>query len=442
MEFVTDKQTLDDLNILGRYKNNSIFSLFNRTVTVGGDRLLEAMFQGPLTEVAAINERREVFLFFEALNVSLPFNAEEFEVVENYLRSPASANRLLAGLHLTKSKLLNYLANDKEYLVLRDGLERTMELFSKLRPLVETMEQASTNTPYHKQAKKLSALLGNKHFDLSLDRKNMPLSFKKTRQLDYVFRGLMYAAMESLLKDIYALDVYITVSGVSRDHKFTYAKAVDRDQKYIDIKGVYHPCIPHAIANDVYIGKKQNVFFLTGANMAGKSTLMKSFGVAVYLAHMGFPVAAKSMEFSLHDGIYTSINVPDDITQGYSHFYAEVLRVKHVAEEVATNKQLVVIFDELFKGTNVKDASDGTISIVDAFSKRNGTFIISTHIMEAGEFLKERNGKLFFRYLPTVVKGRVPTYPYILEEGITDDRQGMMIIENEGILDIINGGQQ
>ena len=181
------------------------------------------------------------------------------------------------------------------------------------------------------------------------------------------------------------------------------------------------------------------MIFLTGANMAGKSTFMKSFAVSVYLAHMGFPVAAKEMTFSLHDGIYTSINVPDNLSMGYNHFYAEVLRVKHVAEEVATDKQLVIIFDELFKGTNVKDAYDGTVSIVDAFSKRNGTFIISTHIMEAGEALRKENSQLFFKFLPTIVKGHVPTYPYILEDGITDDRQGMIIIQNEKILDIING---
>ncbi len=58
--------------------------------------------------------------------------------------------------------------------------------------------------------------------------------------------------------------------------------------------------------------------------MAGKSTFMKSFAIAVFLAHMGFPVAADSMEFSVRDGIYTSINVPDDLQQGFSHSYAEV----------------------------------------------------------------------------------------------------------------------
>jgi len=72
--------------------------------------------------------------------------------------------------------------------------------------------------------------------------------------------------------------------------------------------------------------------------MAGKSTFMKSFGIAVYLSHMGFPIAAKNMTISLQDGIYTSINVPDDLNAGYSHFYAEVLRVKNSPKKLPEAK--------------------------------------------------------------------------------------------------------
>lgn len=174
--------------------------------------------------------------------------------------------------------------------------------------------------------------------------------------------------------------------------------------------------------------------------MAGKSTLMKSFGIAVYLSHMGFPVAASHMDFSVKDGLYSSINVPDNLNMGYSHFYAEVLRVKTVAQQVAADKDLVVIFDELFKGTNVKDAYDATLAITEAFSEnRNCFFVISTHIIEVGESLRKHCSNFRFTYLPTVMDGLIPRYPYRLTEGITTDRHGMIIIENEGILDIIRG---
>jgi DNA mismatch repair ATPase MutS len=165
---------------------------------------------------------------------------------------------------------------------------------------------------------------------------------------------------------------------------------------------------------------------------------MKSVGIAVYLAHMGFPVAAEQMEFSVKKGLFSSINVPDNLEHGYSHFYAEVLRVKKVAETVDAGNDLIVLFDELFKGTNVKDACEATLSITKAFSQhRNCFFIISTHIIEVGEALKVNAENIRFLYMPTVMKGTIPTYTYQLKEGITQDRQGMMIIENEGILELI-----
>jgi len=143
------------------------------------------------------------------------------------------------------------------------------------------------------------------------------------------------------------------------------------------------------------------------------------------------------MQFSIKDGIYSSINVPDNLDMGLSHFYAEVLRVKKVAEEVSKEKDLVIIFDELFKGTNVKDAYDATLAVTAAFSEyRNCLFIVSTHIIEAGEVLKQQSN-IQMLYLPTVMNGNIPVYTYQLQPGISSDRHGMMIIENEGILEML-----
>jgi DNA mismatch repair ATPase MutS len=172
--------------------------------------------------------------------------------------------------------------------------------------------------------------------------------------------------------------------------------------------------------------------------MAGKSTFMKSVGIAVYLAHMGFPVAAEGMAFSVQDGMYTSINVADNLDKGLSHFYAEVLRVREVAEEVGRGRNLVIIFDELFKGTNVKDAYDATVAVTAAFAEnRNSAFIVSTHITEAGQTLQEQHANMKFVCFPTILDKGIPRYTFRLQEGISSDRHGMMIIVNEGILDII-----
>jgi DNA mismatch repair ATPase MutS len=255
---------------------------------------------------------------------------------------------------------------------------------------------------------------------------------------DHLLRTRFRAGLERVRTVLSELDVYIAVGNQARVNGWGYATALPAAENILRIGGLKHPAVGNAVGNDIVLDKDTNMLFLTGANMAGKSTFMKAFGLCLYLAHMGFPVAAVEMTFSVRDGLFSSINVADDLSQGHSHFYAEVLRVKGVAQAVASGQRLVVLFDELFKGTNVKDAYDGTLSVTEAFSKyRRCAFVISTHIVEAGEELRKRRDNLRFAYLPTILENGRPSYPYILREGIAADRVGMMIIENEKIIDII-----
>ena len=90
----------------------------------------------------------------------------------------------------------------------------------------------------------------------------------------------------------------------------------------------------------------------------------------------------------------------------------------------------------------VKDAYEATVELTTAFAeRRNSMFVISTHIIEAGDILKQRCDNINFVYLPTLMEGSVPVYTYTLEKGITADRHGMVIINNEGILDILTNGK-
>ena len=240
-----------------------------------------------------------------------------------------------------------------------------------------------------------------------------------------------------LLNWVYWMDAVLAITGVAGEKKLIYGKALPLTAHILRSTQLRHPLIDHATANDIYLTQMENVIFLTGANMAGKSTWMKTIGVSLYLAHLGFPLAAKEFEFSVCDGIYSSINVPDNLAMGFSHFYAEVLRVKEVATEVNKGKNLLVLFDELFKGTNVKDAFDATCAVAKAFATfTNCRFIISTHIIEVGESLKEA-ANIQFRYMPTIMKGTIPHYTYKMTPGITTDRQGMIILENEKILEML-----
>jgi DNA mismatch repair ATPase MutS len=439
MPFVTDKQTLDDLNLTGKYRNSSVFNLFNLTQTAGGERLLEKIFQQPLTDADAINQRSSIFQYFQQKDLAFPFDQGELTAAENYLSGAAAANLLLAAAQTGRRKMLYYLGLRQEHDLVVNGLTTAIKVLETIRLFVSGLLQQDPGGPFAAQlTKAVQVFNGDKLQWLAAANASGPLSFFRTVKYDYLLRTVLREEMEMIMQLIHTIDVYMAVSGVSKAKGFAYAQALPAQQHVLEIEEGFHPCLEKAVPNSVQLDAGNNVIFLTGANMAGKSTFMKSFGIAVYLAHMGFPVPAKSMRFSVKDGIYTSINVPDNLNMGYSHFYAEVLRVKKIAEEVSAPKNLVVIFDELFKGTNVKDAYDATLAVSEVFAEhRNCFFIISTHIVEVGQALGERTHNIRFVYMPTEMQGKVPVYTYRAREGISSDRHGMMIIENERILEII-----
>jgi DNA mismatch repair ATPase MutS len=324
---------------------------------------------------------------------------------------------------------------DEQYNQLQSGLLATIDMLKTLQQFLQMIDGHPSTELFETVT---GVFKGDTMKWLPEVRVDQPLMLLQLARYDHLIRHVLRGHMEGILQFIYHLDVCIAVSNVARDRNFSYARALPKDQHIFQTTALRHPALKNGVANPLHLNEDQNVLFLTGANMAGKSTLMKSLGVAMYLAHMGFPVAARDMLFSVRDGLYTSINVSDNLNLGYSHFYAEVLRVKKVAEKVAAGNDLVVIFDELFKGTNVKDAYDATLAVTKEFSTyRNSFFVISTHIIEVGDALKNECNNLQFSYLPTIMEGSVPRYPYTLTGGITNDRHGMIIIENERILEMI-----
>ena len=98
----------------------------------------------------------------------------------------------------------------------------------------------------------------------------------------------------------------------------------DKEFPFFEIKALHHVLLPDAVSYDVQMDPHSNFFFLTGANMAGKSTFIKSVGSALFLAHLGMGVPADQMKISLFDGILSNINVVDNLVKGESYFFNEV----------------------------------------------------------------------------------------------------------------------
>lgn len=437
MQFTTDKQTLDDLNIFARPGAASIFTIFSSTITRGGAAILDEMFTYPMANTDDINMRSGLIRYFSSQQVTFPFSSEHFDATEQYLANTDERTKLIKEDRTLGKKLSGLIAEDADYKLISNGVRAIIGIVNGLHIFINTHVD-NAGSPFSKYRGTVVELLSNDAFASLPANYSGKLPYEQLGIIDVNFRFKNRELIKKMLRQVYHMDVYITVGKVAAARGFIFPRALPATEHVLLLEGVYHPHLEHAVPNTLCIQPDSNVVFLTGANMAGKSTFMKSLGVAVYLAHMGFPVAASKMEFPVLDGIFTTINLPDNLGMGTSHFYAEVLRVKKIAKELALSKKLFVIIDELFRGTNVNDAHQATIAITAGFArKRNSMFVISTHIIEAGEVLKEQCGNISFKYLPTMLEGNKPVYTYNLETGITADRHGMVIINNEGILDIL-----
>jgi hypothetical protein len=468
MIFKTDKQTVDDLALFGNRRGKSVYNIFNKTATAGGAGVLEQMFLYPLSNRLEIERRLSTIAFFMEHRVEFPFGGALLDAIEFYLSNKDERSRISAHEDNLERKFRTMIGSDSDYEQIKRGVLGCVKFICGLRGFVKELVAMDFEGKSGFGLGVLCSCVTDPDFeDVYGVEGARKLTFEQTVRLDQLLRFSCRGKLEVLLAEVYKLDVFIAVAAVSRERGFCFARpagdggaggvgagvgavaggavagdavagsvagSVAGDDIMLDIVGGFHPLVEGAVPNSVRVGSKNNMIFLTGANMAGKSTFMKMVGIAVYLAHMGFPVPAASMSFRVLNGMFTTINLADNINAGYSHFYAEVMRVKRVSEKVGQEGNMLVIFDELFRGTNVKDACDATIAVAEALAGlKNSVFMISSHIIEAGEALGSLRDNVEFLNLPTKMKGRVPEYTYRIERGISQDRHGMLIIKNEGI---------
>lgn len=414
-----------------------MYDLFNKTKTVGGSDALERMLKDPSGERSVVETRRDSIRFFRDRNIELPIGRHLTDI-EHYLDC---AFELFPG-NLPETlvyQLRNQLKESPRYYIVTGGVKRTVSLLRQLFEVTAGWRTAHCPQPLLTILNDLPDLITDRRIrDLLLERSG-PLGWRDMARCDHFFRETGKGVMRKILDLVYEWDAYESVAAAARRYDLCFPEYNEDAQPLIQASGLFHPLVTNPVPNDYRIGSATNLCFVSGPNMAGKSTFLKSFGLAVYLAHLGFPVPAKSFQTTLFNGLITTVNLADSISQGYSHFYAEVSRVKDVVSKICEKKRIVVIFDELFRGTNVRDASDASLEIIDAFAGiKDCLFVVSTHIVEIAPEL-QGNPHIFFSCFAATMEAGVPWYSYKLKEGVSDERAGMAILRNEGILDMLAG---
>lgn len=438
MKYIIDKQTAQDLELFEKVKGEkSIFAMFNFTQSVGGKNQLEYMFSNPMVDIDLLEERIQIIQYFQTCPACFKIDKECLDFIEHYLAQQDAPYAFSVYDSMVKA-FGNKINPTNEYFVVQRGVRFLIEVLNDVYEYAKQDEPGTSPLYVHRSKR----LIRSKIEQTSLKgvpslKDRQKFTFYEFGRLDYCFRKSEFNIVKELLEIIYEYDAFNSIALAIRKHGFSLPTYYRDKCNYLQIKGLFHPFLDNPVPNDFEFEPATNVCFLSGPNMAGKSTFLKSLSIAVYLSHLGFPVPASYLKTSLYNGLLTTINLSDNINKGYSHYYSEVLRVKYVAEQISSVGNIFVVFDELFRGTNVKDAYEASLSVISAISKlKKGVFAISSHIIEVAEELKD-NECIFFRYFEARFIDGTPQYTYKIKDGITDERIGMYILNKEKVIETI-----
>jgi DNA mismatch repair ATPase MutS len=187
------------------------------------------------------------------------------------------------------------------------------------------------------------------------------------------------------------------------------------------------------VCNDFELDQQQRILILTGSNMAGKSTFLRTVGVNLCLAYAGAPVNADRLRVSLFR-LFTCIKVSDSVQDGLSYFYAEVKRLQALLAAVRKDDELPVLFliDEIFRGTNSRERLIGSRSYIRAMSQSRATGLVATHDLELIKLADEIKGVANLHFREDVSNGRM-IFDYRLRPGPCPTTNALTIMRLEGL---------
>jgi DNA mismatch repair ATPase MutS len=205
-----------------------------------------------------------------------------------------------------------------------------------------------------------------------------------------------------------------------------------KDKLAVDAKELAHPLLSHKrVSNDAKLGLPHSILLITGSNMSGKSTYLRTIGINLVLAYAGAPVCAESYSCSIMN-IYTCMRISDNLEKNISSFYAEIIRIKKIVSAAKKGEPIFFLLDEIFKGTNSLDRHLGAETLVNRLSKENALGLVSTHDLELGE-LENKNPKIKNYNFQEYYKNNEIYFDYKLRAGVSTTRNAVYLMKLAGI---------
>jgi len=238
------------------------------------------------------------------------------------------------------------------------------------------------------------------------------------------------------LKKLNELECYLSLSNFAYlNPDYIFPEIELKEKNIFDTKAMGHPLIKRnqKVCNDFSLSKKNEILIITGSNMSGKSTFLKTIGINLCLAYGGAPVNAGVFRTSLYE-LFTCIKVNDSVADGISYFYAEVKRLKQLLDEFENEKQLEMFFliDEIFKGTNNKERLTGSRSYIKKLSQLNGTGAVTTHDLELINLADEIPSITNYHFREDILNEKM-VFDYKIHNGPCPTTNALKIMELAGL---------
>ncbi|MDR1102517.1 MAG: DNA mismatch repair protein MutS [Tannerella sp.] len=477
-----------DLDLFG---DRSLFQSINRTVMETGKSLLAGWFMQPLTDRAAILRRRQairelaskthfrqhfyvtgssgkgsgndaqllaalagqaapfgfspvwraliwlvpvMWLFLLAGNVwwGVPPGVTGWMFAAGFLIANLQGKRI-HRLHKSMGKMEQVL---RTYSQLMEQVEkepfRSDELASVQRLLVSGEGKASL------AVKRLSRIIGalDQRFSMAGLLLNI-LYLRDLRQAMSLERWLKTHAQhfEAWFEALAATDALCSLGGFAFNHPdYTYPDLAD-DGFRMEGKALGHPLLhrDRCVRNGVSIPACPYFLVITGANMAGKSTYLRTVGVNFLLACTGLPVCAESLTVC-PASLMTSLRTDDSLTASESYFFAELKRLKTIIDRLHAGEKLFIILDEVLKGTNSKDKQKGSLALVRQLIALKTCGLIATHDLLLGTLEEAFPGEVENFCFEADISGDQLLFSYRLRKGIARNMNACFLMKKMGIV--------
>lgn len=237
------------------------------------------------------------------------------------------------------------------------------------------------------------------------------------------------------LETVGELDALCSLGTFAYNHpQYTYPELTEKPFCFLATQ-MGHPLMPvsQCVKNDATIPSRPFFLIITGANMAGKSTYLRTIGVNYLLACVGAPVCCERLK--LHPNqLITSLRTSDSLSDNESYFFAELKRLKRIIDLLNQGQQLFIILDEILKGTNSMDKQKGSFDLIRQFMQLKANGIIATHDLLLGSLIKQFPEEIRNYCFEADIKDNELTFSYKLREGVAQNMNACFLMKKMGII--------